>query len=84
MSNADETQAELRRNFDLVRTPLGVDWSGRTRYAAAVYLYNCGEMDSDVLEIYRICSRLDGEDPLAILRTSGIGRDWLEKIESDD
>lgn len=72
---------EVARNWALVRTPLGEPWSGRARYAAAVYLYNRGEMEPEVLEVYRICSRLDSEDPLTIIRDRGIGRDWLRKIE---
>lgn len=72
---------ETARNWALIRTPLGEPWSGRTRYGAAVYLYNLGEMEPEVLEIYRICSRLDDEDPIAIIRGSGIGRDWLTKLQ---
>jgi len=71
---------EVARNWALVRTPLGEPWSGRTRYGAAVFLYNLGEMEPEVLEVYRICSRLDGEDPLAIIRDSGIGENWLKKL----
>lgn len=78
MTDDDE---EAARNWALVRTPLGEPWSGRARYGAAVFLYNRGEMEPEVLEVYRICSRLDSEDPLPIIRDRGIGRDWLNKIE---
>jgi len=73
-------EGEVARNWALVRTPLGEDWSGRTRYGAAVFLYNLGEMEPEVLEVYRICSRLDAEDPLAMLRDSGIGGEWVKKV----
>jgi hypothetical protein len=72
--------ADLAENLDLVRTPLGERWSGRTRYAAAMTLYKLGQMNAETLEVYRLCSRLDHEDPLAIIRDRGCGRDWLEKM----
>jgi len=65
------------------RTPLGVEWSGRTRYAAAMYFYRCGEMSAETLEVYRICSRLDDEDPGAVLRRYGVGEDWLLRLAGD-
>ena len=77
MTNRNDERAQ---NWKLVVTPLGEHWSGRTRYAAAMYLYKAGEMSADVLEVYRICSRLDSEDPLAIIRDGGISAEWLNKI----
>lgn len=73
--------AEYARNRDLILTPLGGDWSGRTRYAAAMYLHGCGELDAEVLEAYRVCARLDAEDPLSLIRDGGFGEAWLEKID---
>jgi len=71
---------EVAENWELIQTPLGEEWSGRARYAAAMFFYKRGEMPSDVLEVYRISSRLDRQDPLAILRERGIGKDWLVKV----
>ncbi len=65
-----------------IRTPIGIPWSGRTRYAAAMSLYQIGLMDAETLEIYRICARLDGEDPLSVLRRWHVGADWIERIEA--
>ncbi|MEX0406322.1 hypothetical protein ABGN05_11655 [Aquibium sp. LZ166] len=76
--NAAREDAE---NWNLVRTPLGEAWSGRTRYAAAMYFYKKGEMNADTLEVYRLCSRLDHQDPLSIIRDRGVGKAWLEKME---
>jgi hypothetical protein len=66
----------------LINTPLGEEWSGRSRYAAAMYFYQQGEMSAETLEVYRICSRLDGQDPLSILRERGIGQEWIERVRS--
>lgn len=76
-----ESDRELAEQWMLITTPLGEEWSGRTRYAAAVYFNKREEMSAEALEIYRICARLDGEDPLAILRSHNIGYDWLARID---
>ncbi len=73
---------ETRQNWDLIKTPPGIPWSGRTRYAAAMYFYHHGEMSAEVLEVYRICARLDAEDPLDVLRRWQIGADWVERMGS--
>ena len=73
---------EADEQWRLVNTPLGEAWSGRTRYAAAMFFYKRGEMDAGALEVYRICARLDREDPLPIIRDRGVGKDWLERMEA--
>lgn len=73
---------EAAENWALINTPLGEEWSGRTRYAAAMYFYRHGEMSAEALEVYRLCSRLDAEDPLPIIRERGAGRDWLKRMGS--
>ena len=45
-----------------------------------MFLYRLGEMNADTLEVYRLCSRLDHQDPLSIIRDRGVGRDWLAKL----
>ena len=72
--------AETLEQWDLVRTPLGEAWSGRTRYAAAMHFYKRGEMPAEALEVYRLCSRLDHQDPLAIMRERGVGATWLKRM----
>ena len=72
---------ETRRNWQLIRTPAGEEWSGRARYAAAMYFFGTGEMSAEVLEIYRICSRLDNEDALDALKAYRMGEAWIEKVE---
>lgn len=71
---------EIAENLELVQTPLGEPWSGRTRYAAAMLLYKRGLMNAETLEVYRLCSRLDSMDPLPIIRDRNVGREWLERI----
>ncbi len=60
-SEADdrEAEAEAAEQWGLINTPLGEKWSGRTRYAAAMYFYKRDEMNAETLEVYRICARLD-------------------------
>ena len=77
MADADPEYAE---QWALVNAPLGEPWSGRTRYAAAMYFHKRGEMSADTLEGYRICSRLDAEDPLPLVRDRGGGKDWLKRM----
>ncbi|RJG43792.1 hypothetical protein [Mesorhizobium sp. DCY119] len=78
-----EPDAELAEQWALVNTPLGEDWSGRTRYAAAMYFHKRGDMSAETLEVYRICARLDAEDPLPIIRDRGVGKEWLRKIAGE-
>lgn len=43
--------------------PLGARGTGRARYAAAMEAYQAGRISPEVLEIYRVASALDGQDP---------------------
>ena len=72
--------AEFREQWELVNTPLGEEWSGRTRYAAAMFFHKRGDLNYETLEVYRLCSRLDSEDPLSIIRDRGVGKAWLERM----
>ena len=72
---------ETRQNWQLILTPPGVEWSGRTRYAAAMFFFKAGAMSAEVLEIYRICSRLDDENAVDALKAYKMGGEWIEKVE---
>ncbi len=72
--------AEVAENWALVNTPLGEPWSGRTRYAAAMFFHKRGDMNAETLEAYRVCAGLDSEDPLAIIRDRRCGEDWLKRM----
>jgi hypothetical protein len=71
---------ETRDNWRLILTPASEEWSGRARYAAAMYFYRAGEMSAEVLEIYRICSRIDHEDAVDALKAYKMGHAWIEKV----
>ncbi|WP_077966093.1 hypothetical protein [Ensifer adhaerens] len=73
---------ETKRHWEMIRLPAGAEWSGRARYAAAVFFYQQGLMTAETLEVYRICSRLDAEDPAAVLRRYQVGFDWLIRLEA--
>ena len=79
---ADKQQddEEAAEQWELVNTPLGEKWSGRARYAAAMFFYKRDEMSAETLEVYRICARLDSTDPLPIVRDRGVGQDWLQRM----
>lgn len=83
MRDEPVNSAEEAESWALVDTPLGEPWSGRTRYAAAMYLYKAGRMNAETLEVYRLCSRLDREDPLAIIRDRGVGSSWIARLEAE-
>ena len=53
-------------------TAIGQPGSGKVRYGAAMYFYARGDMPADMLEIYRLCSKLDREDPIKVARFEGI------------
>ena len=72
---------EDRENWVLILTPAGEEWSGRARYAAAMHFFRKDEMSAEVLEVYRICSRIDHEDPVDALKAYKMGRAWIEKVE---
>jgi hypothetical protein len=53
-------------------TPPGAAGSGWLRYSAAMSLYQAGALGAEALEVYRICTTLDDEDPVAILAARGL------------
>jgi len=55
-----------------LNTPLGAEGSGRRRYAAAMTLNRAGLVSDSVLEVFRICSPRDSEDPRDLLRGRGL------------
>lgn len=62
---------DARARADL-HAALGQPGSGRVRYAAAMHFHRRGALSADVLEVYRICSARDGEDPAALLAARGL------------
>ncbi len=74
---------ETRRHWEMIKMAPGIEWSGRARYAAAMFFYQRGLLDAETLEVYRICSRLDAEDPAMVLRRQQIGSEWLSRLKDD-
>lgn len=56
----------------LILTPVGQPRSGRVRYGAAMALHRQGLLSDEALEVYRICSALDAQDPRPMLVERGI------------
>lgn len=54
---------------------IGQPGSGRLRYAAAMHFHRLGKLSDAVLEVYRICSPQDSEDPSGLLATRGLALD---------
>ena len=52
--------------------PLGQPGSGRLRYSAAMAQYRMGRLSAEALEVFRICSPRDGEDPVGLLAARGL------------
>lgn len=66
-----ETPDDHRALIELC-APLGVPGSGRLRYAAAMYFNRAGKMSDQALEVFRICSPIDHEDPAHLLHDLGL------------
>ncbi len=68
----------------MLNLPLGEPGSGRLRYGAAMALYREGRLSTDVLEVYRICSARDWDDPLRLLRDRGLSAPATEKRDTPE
>lgn len=58
--------------------PPGVPGSGRQRYGAAMTLWREGLIAHQVLEVYRIASAMDAQDPVPMLAEAGLPRPGTE------
>lgn len=67
------TLPEDREVLEALATPLGQAGSGRVRYAAAMHFNRLGRLSDAALEVYRICSVRDRDDPAAMLAERRIG-----------
>ncbi|WP_413874385.1 dimethylsulfonioproprionate lyase family protein [Albidovulum sp.] len=69
------TGAEDARARADLHAALGQPGSGRLRYAAAMHLHGRGLISPEALEVYRICSPHDREDPAGLLAARGLNLD---------
>jgi hypothetical protein len=72
MQSQEAARAEDRRQLDLLAAPFDEEMSGRTRYSAAMYFYQRGLISAECLEVYRICARIDHENPAPFLEKLGL------------
>lgn len=63
--------------------PLGAKGSGRARYAAAMDLYIQGRISPAALEVYRIASAKDGQDPAPMLAEIGVREVMMQPSAAD-
>lgn len=66
---------EDERQYAMLTSPPGPPFSGRVRYAAAMYFYMRRMIGDDVLEVYRICSGLDREEPRISVERRGLAHE---------
>ena len=65
---------EEAQQLELLNSPVGPVGSGYVRYGAAMYFYRQNRMSAQLLEIYRICCKLDAEDPVVVAGQFGFDR----------
>jgi hypothetical protein len=63
---------EFELQMAFLQTVVGVPGSGAVRYAAAMYFHTEESMPHRMLEIYRVCSKFDQEDPLVVAKFEGV------------
>lgn len=64
--------ATMTDPLTLLHSPIGLPGSGRVRYGAAMALWRDGRISEAQLEVYRVASAHDGQDPLAVLAERGL------------
>ena len=72
MSDLLKPTSEFELQMAFLRTDVGVPGSGAVRYAAAMYFHKEKSMPHHMLEIYRVCSKFDQEDPLVVAKFEGV------------
>ncbi len=65
---------EDARQYELLLSPGTERGVALSRYGAAMYFYARGQLTPDALEVYRICSPIDSEDPRQLLASRGLSQ----------
>ena len=65
---------EDARQYELLVAGNTESGAALSRYGAAMYFYARGQMTPDALEVYRICSPIDSEDPRQLLASRGLSQ----------
>lgn len=63
---------EDARQLAYLRTACEEPGSGSVRYSAAMYFYWRGMISDETLEVYRVCSGIDRENPIDTLAALGL------------
>ncbi len=66
----------------LLNTPVGQPGSGAARYGAAMYFYKREMLSARMLEVYRMCSKFDRDDPIKVAAYEGIEHPDLTATEA--
>lgn len=77
-------EIDLARERALLATPLGEPGSGFARYAAAMSFWRAGLIGAEELEVFRVCARMDGEDPRDWARRRGVSWARVEAVLRGD
>ena len=72
MIRKQPSSSEISIQRELLFTSVGIKGSGAIRYGAAMFLYNVGLVNKDMLDIYRICSKYDHENPRDLAQHEGV------------
>lgn len=78
MKTTSPSRSELKHQYSLLSTTVGLEGSGAMRYGAAMFFYNAGLICDDLLEIYRICSKFDREDPIDLAHFEGVSHPSID------
>ncbi|MGR3615094.1 MAG: hypothetical protein ACU0BB_03530 [Paracoccaceae bacterium] len=63
---------EIEHQKRLLAMQVGLPGSGAARYGAAMYFFQIDMMTTEMLEIYRCCSKFDREDPIDLAHYKGV------------
>ena len=63
---------EDARQYALLVSTNAESGAALSRYGAAMYFFGRGQLQAEALEVYRICSPIDSEEPRALLASLGL------------
>jgi hypothetical protein len=73
---------EDRRQLQLLLSSVGIEGTGRDRYAAAMYFWQRRKLGDKALEIFRALAKDDDTDPAQVLQHAGLAEE-LKTLQHD-